>query len=300
MMDGAMNTELSRKGFQFNTVDWLRVNSASPQPIADIHADYARSGAEIHIANSFATGRHVLEHFGLADEFSTLNRAAVEVCRGAVEAAASHDQWIAGSISTFAHDHDRRNLPRADIMEKNVTEQAEILADAGCDAIALEMLFDIELSLAMLKGAQRSGLPVLMGFYCSRGSDDTVVLRAMRVGSDAAEDTRLAEVVSRVLDDMAATDRLILTVMHAEMEDTAPALETIRRLWDGPTAVYPNTGRHKEPGGWDMNSCCTPDAFADGCERWIKIGANIVGGCCGVGPEHIRELGKRLKAHRGA
>ena len=59
--------------------------------------------------------------------------------------AAAHDQWIAGSISTFAHDHDRKNLPLADKLESNVARQAEILTEAGCDLIALEMLFDVEL-----------------------------------------------------------------------------------------------------------------------------------------------------------
>lgn len=296
MMDGAMNTELSRKGFQFNTIEWLRVNSASPQPIAEIHADYARAGAELHIANSFATGLHVLEHFDLADEFVSLNRAAVDVCREAIDDAARHDQWIAGSISTFAHDHDRRNLPSGDVLERNVAEQANILADAGCDVIALEMLFDVETTVAMLKGAERCGLPVSVGLVCTVNANGTVGFGASRVAPDPKPGATLAGALPQILDASQAADKLIVTAMHTELEDSAPALEIIRQQWDGTMAVYPNTGHYKAPGGWDTSTGCTPGEFADACENWIEIGAGIVGGCCGIGPKHLQELGQRLNA----
>ena len=69
VMDGALNTELARKGFTFNTLDWLSVNLDRPAVIAAIHRDYAEAGAELHIANSFSVGLHVLEDFGLAGRF---------------------------------------------------------------------------------------------------------------------------------------------------------------------------------------------------------------------------------------
>ena len=102
LMDGAINTELSRKGILFTTMEWLRVNLDDPRMVADIHQDYARAGAELHIANSFASARHVLEPMGLGDDYEALNRAAVALCRAAVTQAASHPQWIAGSLSTYA------------------------------------------------------------------------------------------------------------------------------------------------------------------------------------------------------
>ena len=88
LMDGAMNTELAKKGFVFNDLEWLRVNLDQPEAVAAVHASYARAGAELHIANSFSTGKHVTEHYGIGDEFKALNAAAVTVCKEAVTKAA--------------------------------------------------------------------------------------------------------------------------------------------------------------------------------------------------------------------
>ena len=258
MMDGAMNTELTRKGYAFNTVDWLKVNGEAPHCIAEIHQDYARAGAEIHIANSFATGRYVLEHFGLAGEFEALNRAAVTICRTAIDETASHDQWIAGSISTFAHDHDRNNLPEPGELEANAADQAAILADAGCDMIALEMLFDVETTAALLKGAASCGLPVSLGFVCARNADGVVGFEGSRVVPDGRAKMTLTEALPQVLDACEALDRLIVTVMHSELESSGPALRAIGQVWDGATAVYPNNGHYQAPGGWDTSSGCSP------------------------------------------
>ena len=142
LLDGAINTELSRKGLLFTLLEWLRVNLDTPGVVADIHKAYARAGAQVHIANSFANARHVLEAAELVDDYESLNRAAVRICRESINEAASHQQWIAGSLSTYATDHDRSNLLALDLLEQQCAEQAHILADAGCDMLALEMLFD--------------------------------------------------------------------------------------------------------------------------------------------------------------
>jgi len=166
-MDGAMNTELSDRGILFNDVDWLGANVERADVIADIHKSYARLGAELHIANSFA--------------IAPLNRAAVSVCRRAIDRAAPHRQWIAGSISTYAKDHDRDNLPELDVLEENCRQQALVLADAGCDLIALEMLFDAEHSIAMLKGAAAAGLPISIGMVARRDRSGRILLTRFRV-----------------------------------------------------------------------------------------------------------------------
>ena len=294
LMDGAMNTELSRKGLQFNTDDWLRVNCAAPETIAAIHSAYARAGAEVHIANSFATARHVLEDFGLAGEFEVLNRAAIEVCREAVDSAAPHDQWIAGSISTYAPGHDRSRLPDSAALERNVTDQATILAEAGADLIVLEMVFTVEQAVPMLRGAMRSGLPVSLGFVCDQTPDGRSVLGNSRVAPTDEKILSLDEALERIFEACPPAAGTIVTSMHSELTDTAPALAAISSVWDGCRAVYPNTGRYKQPGGWDFDVCCRPDEFLDACDGWLETGVEIIGGCCGIGPEHIRALKQKL------
>lgn len=289
-----MNTELAREGYTFTTTEWLRVNVDAPEVVAGIHARYAAAGAELHIANSFSAARHVLEAAGLGDWFESINRASVELCREAIDAAASHRQWIAGSISTYAAGHDRRNLPGLHVLERNCADQACVLAAAGADLIALEMMADADTCVAMMRGAAEAGLPVSLGLICIRDENGRIMLFGRgRDNLYAGEDAPLDEVLPSIVERMPAGLRLIVAVMHSSPEDTGPAIAVVRSCWDGEIAAYPNTGDY-DSGGWDWTDAQTPEAFADSCEQWAAQGARIVGGCCGYGPEHIRAMSIRL------
>ena len=294
-MDGAMNTELVREGLTFTTTEWLRVNVDAPEVVAGIHARYAAAGAELHIANSFSSARHVLEAAGLGGRFESINRASVELCREAIDAAAPHRQWIAGSISTYAAGHDRRNLPGLHELERNCADQARVLAAAGADLIALEMMTDADTCVAVMRGAAEAGLPVSLGLVCFRDERGRVML--FGCGRDnlyAGVNAPLDEVLPSIVERMPAGLRLIVTVMHSTPEDTGAAIAVVRSCWDGDVAAYPNTGDYASGGGWDWTDAQTPEAFADSCEQWAAQGARIVGGCCGYGPEHIRAMSVRL------
>jgi len=294
-MDGAMNTELARRGFTFTSAEWLCVNVDAPEVVAGIHAGYAAAGAELHIANSFSAARHVLEAAGLGHRFDSINRASVELCREAIDAAAPHRQWIAGSISTYAAGHDRRNLPGPPTLERNCADQACVLAAAGADLIALEMMADADTCVAMMRGAAEAGLPVSLGLICVRDASGRVMLFGR--GRDhlyAGENVPLDEVLPSILDRMPAGLRLIIAVMHSTAEDTGPAIAVVRAGWDGDIAVYPNTGVNDLKGGWDWTDAQTPEAFAASCEQWATQGVRVIGGCCGYGPEHIRAMSARL------
>ena len=293
-MDGAMNTELVREGLTFTTAEWLRVNVDAPEVVAGIHARYAAAGAELHIANSFSAARHVLQAAGIGDRFESINRASVALCRKAIDAAAPHRQWIAGSVSTYAAGHDRRNLPGLHELERNCADQACVLAGAGADLIALEMLVDEDTCGAMMRGAAEAGLPVSLGLVCFRDESGRVMLFGRgRDGLYAGEDAPLDEVLPSIVERMPVGVRVIITVMHSSPEDTGPAIAVVRSCWDGDIAAYPNTGAY-DSGGWDWTDAQTPEAFAGSCEQWVAQGVRIVGGCCGYGPEHIRAMSVRL------
>ncbi len=292
-MDGAMSTELTARGITFDQLDWIRANVAHPQAIGDIHSAYASSGAEIHIANTFANAPHVLSDFDLDSEFELLNRAGVEVCRNAVDKDAAGPYWIAGSISTFAKHHDRSNLPDLEQLEANCGIHAQLLANSGCDLIALEMLFDVDHTLAMLRGACRAGLPVSVGLLAESDDRGSVVVKDKVRSHSADRPLFFADALETIIDQIPADSTVIFSAMHSFFEDTGPALKILKDKWDGPVAAYPNIGKFRAPGGWDVSSAPSPVEFADACESWVSMGANIVGGCCGVGPAYIEELSSR-------
>lgn len=284
-----MGTELDRRGTQIASRDWAASTLGAARDLAEIHASYAEAGAQLHIANTFAAARHVLEEFGLGHRFEALNRAAVDHCRRAIQTAGPRPSWIAGSISTYMPGSDRGHLPPGDVLGANAREQAALLADAGCDMIVLEMLHDVETSLCLMRAAASTGLPVSVGLTVVSDAAGRIVLRGQHTGAGRGQ-VPLEAALPRLLAEMSAAYPWVLTVMHSDLEETSGALEMVRAHWPGPVGVYPNSGRFTDGYGWDHRTVCTPDAFADCARRWAAPGLGFIGGCCGIGPDHIRAL----------
>ena len=287
VMDGAMGTELERRGAPMHHQAWSCMAMEDQQEIVQqIHADYAAAGARVHIANSFPLARHVLAPVGLGDRVAALNRRAVALCRAGI-AEADGPQWIAGSLSTFALKSDRGSLPAFDELKANYAEQAGILAEAGVDLFCLEMLCDVEITRAALLAAADFGLPVMLGFTSIWGPDGrTVELRARELGlAPITLEAALPDVIAAIPDGCQA----ILATMHGDPDVTEAAFDIARRHWSGPHAVYPNSGTFVFP-NWQDDGTYSPEAFAAAAQGWIDRGAGIVGGCCGIGPTHIRAL----------
>jgi len=242
------------------------------------------------------TSVHGLVAHGRGEAFDyLLGERTRGFAREAIDAAAPHRQWIAGSISTYAAGHDRRNLPDLRELERNCAEQACVLADAGADLIALEMMVDADTCVAMMCGAAEADLPVSLGLVCFRDESGRVMLFGRgRDNLYAGENVPLDEALPSIVERMPVGLRLIITAMHSSPEDSGPAIAVVRSRWDGDIAAYPNTGDYDGSGGWDWTDAQTPEAFADSCEQWAARGARIVGGCCGYGPEHIRAMSVRL------
>lgn len=81
--------------------------------------------------------------------------------------------------------------------------------------------------------------------------------------------------------------------MHSDVNVTGAALAAIQAGWDGPTGAYPESGSFSLP-TWHFVDISPPDAFAEQAMAWVGQGAQLVGGCCGFGPAHIRALAERL------
>ncbi len=289
-IDGAMGTEIERRGKgNIAADDWLLANVGAPETVAEIHADYANAGARLHIANSFAAGRHVLEQVGLAERFEALNRDAVRICKDAISPRLRAEGWIAGSISTYMVGSDRSLLPPLEQLHINARDQARILAEEGCALLVLEMLFDVDVSLALFAGAAEVGLPISVGFTCEF---DVKQGATMRGWGDRGE--RFSDVLDSLLLRLPQRDGTILSVMHSLPDATDAALADVMARWDGPIAVYPNAGRHQRGHGWQYQDVPSPQEFSDQCSGWRSAGATILGGCCGLGPDHISAMVERF------
>jgi S-methylmethionine-dependent homocysteine/selenocysteine methylase len=286
ILDGGTGTELERRGVPMHPVLWSGAAALGHgEVLEEIHADYLRAGAEVLITNTFASSRHMLDATGLGDRMREINRAAVErAWRARDRAAAGREVWIAGSISPMAPGADPARRPGLDAAAAGFGEQAEILATAGVDLIVLEMMRDVAFTQAALDAALATGLPVWVGLSCVWSAGREVVM-APAIAADLA----LAEVVAPVM----ARGGALLAIMHSDVDVTPPALAIARAHWSGPLGAYPHSGHFEMP-NWQFGAVISPEAYLAEAEAWVAQGVQVVGGCCGIGPEHIRLLAERL------
>jgi S-methylmethionine-dependent homocysteine/selenocysteine methylase len=288
VLDGATGTELERRGVPMDGQAWsATANLTHPDVVRGVHEDYIRAGADVVITNTFATARCHLEAAGLGERVAEVNRRAVELAREARDrASGGREVWVAGSMSTMAPGADPARRPPVPRLSEMLREQADILARAGVDLIVLEMMRDVDYAVGAVDAARATGLPVWVGFSCRRTVDGAVAMF-----SGIRDELLFADVIAPVM----ARGGSLLAVMHSEIGDTGPAIEVAKRHWQGPLAAYPESGYFTMP-NWQFVDVIPPEDFAAHAAHWLGQGVQVLGGCCGLGPEHIRLLRQRLPA----
>lgn len=284
ILDGAMGTELERRGVPMDRVAWSGAAIAThPQVIREIHEDYIRAGADIVITNTFGASRHVLEPAGLGERVGELHRTAVTLAREACDVAGDgRPLYVAGSISCFLPENAKGTELPADVARANYREQADNFAEAGADLIILEMMMDAQSTILAIEAAAATGLPVWVGFSCRMVADDVVFWQEGR-------DVDFAPAFEKAM----AAGGVVAGVMHSEVETVVPALSVVLSRWSGPVAAYPHSGHFTMP-EWQFVDIISPEGYLAAAEQWVAMGAQIIGGCCGIGPDHIRLLKSRL------
>jgi S-methylmethionine-dependent homocysteine/selenocysteine methylase len=282
LLDGATGTELEKRGVPMNSKAWSAEAILShPHIVQAVHEDYINAGVDIVIVNSFSTARHLLLPAGLMGQFRHLNTEAVRLAVRAREKTATGPVAIAGSIApiTFCDDL-QKNFPPLTEALSWYTEQAELLAEAGVDLLLIEMIEEIQQASLAVQAACSTGLPVWLGFSCRRNDAGDILLWKRQQTL-----TEGIEAISRIGGSAAF-------IMHTEVSDTTEAFSLLKTCWQGTLGVYAHSGRFVMP-NWEFNGIISPEEYAAETGSWIQMGAQIIGGCCGIGPAHIRELKKQ-------
>jgi len=284
VIDGGMGTQLEKIGVAMHGKVWSgEAVLSSPDAVRRVHEDFIRAGAEVIITNTFSTARHALEPGGLGEHVESINTNAVRLAQRARESAAERPVAVFGSICewTFSEASDW-NQPEA--VRESVREQARLLQAAGVDALAIEMCERIEFSIASIEAAMETGLPLWLGLSAQRhkGADEIATF-------DYAD--RCLEALVAAL---AKYPAMAMNIMHTPVPDVAEALEVVRKHWNGPVGVYPESGFFSMP-SWQFVDVISPEALAEAAQGWVRDGVRMVGGCCGLGPEHTAALCDALK-----
>jgi len=291
IIDGGTGTQLQAEGVPMDGEAWSgRANLEQPEVVQRVHEAYIRAGAEVIITNTFAAGRAALEPAGLGERVAEANRNAVAAALRAREAAADgRTVAVAGSMSAFCpvamHGRSEAGPAAADRFPSldDFREQAGLLAEAGVDLIALELMEAPSYGRAALQAAAETGLPVWLGVGPVRLDDGT-----LGADPELGEGDTFAGLVSKLADPALAA----VTVMHAKPDVALEAIGIVRAQFAGPIGVYAESGGWAVP-EWVFDGLA-PDEYLREATAWVDHGAQLIGGCCRIGPEHIRLLADRL------
>ena len=287
ILDGAVSTELQRMGVPMSADTWSGLAAIThPGVLRDLHVDYLRAGAEVITANTYAAAPQHVAAAGFGDRAREINMRSAELALKARDAAADGSAWVAGSLSLMAPRFRSANRQAPIEHAEGLRRQAEWLAEAGVDLLVLEMLRDIEWSVAAVDAALSAGLPVWSGFSCVVDEGGALMTQGA-VGEPVPFEDALRAVSGR--------GEMLVGIMHSEIEDTGPGLECACRVCEAPLGAWPNSGTI-DPPNWQFDDAVTPGAFAAVAAKWAEDGVRVIGGCCGLGPEHIRAAAERLRS----
>jgi S-methylmethionine-dependent homocysteine/selenocysteine methylase len=283
LVDGGTGSELRRRGMALDARAWSALAPLTHyELLRSVHADYLAAGAEVLTTSTFATTRFVLAAAGHDADFKSINARAVAAAREARDLS-GRAAAIAGSISCLPPRFDVHAYPDERAESAAYQELAETLAEAGVDLLLLEMMQETRHAPLACAAAKAVGLPVWLGVSCRLGAGDVLV----------GYDFPLVPFTA-CLDALLPFAPAAVCVMHTPIPAIAPALAQLRARWSGPLGARPVIGD-----GTPAPHAPSPGELAAEARSWLAGGAQIVGGCCGTEPAHIRALAAMRAAESG-
>jgi len=273
-LDGATGTELERRGYKAGLPLWSTHSLLdAPEAVAEIHADYARAGADILTANTFRTQRRTLERAAHSRPGRTLDDAeltaqAVGLARRGARTA-GQPIWIAGSAPPLEDCYRPDRVPENATLRREHARHMENLAAAEVDLALVETMNTAREALIACEAALRCDLPLLVSFIAGPSGQ-------------LLSGERLEDAIEAVegCDPLAV---LVNCLPPSAVAGCLPALQASGL----PFGIYANLGVPDPDGSFKRSESCAANQWVRFTQDWMDAGAQIIGGCCGTTPEHI-------------
>lgn len=285
ILDGAMGTMLQRKGLQGNSESF---NLTNPETIGEIHNEYVEAGADIITANSFSANSISQSEYNLSEKAGQMAEAAARIARKAADEA-PRKIWVAGSVgptskslSLAQNINDPIFRPYSfDGMAEAFERQIRGLINGGVDLLLFETCFDALNTKAALYALghipEASDIPIMISASMSDRSGRTLTGQTM-------------EAFYRSVQHCSPLSFGLNCSLGAE--EMIPLIAEVASFATCAVSCYPNAGLPNEMGEYDE----TPSQMAESVRKMALAGSvNIVGGCCGTTPEHIKAVAEAVK-----
>lgn len=287
LCDGATGTLLYTHGVAFEQC-FDALNVEQPVLIRELHQEYLAAGAEIIETNTFGANRFKLEVHGLADRVAEINAAGVRLARAAVNASGKN-AFVVASVGPLGVQLAPVGAVSRQEAHDAFREQIAALVSEKPDALIFETFANLQEITEAIRAAQDLAAPI-------------PIIAQMTFTSDGV--TTYGYTPTQVAHALAALKVNVIGVnCSVGPARVLPVIEqimqTVRDDPRRPGLIYfsaqPNAGFPEASGGRIFYPA-TPDYFGDYARRFAEAGVNLIGGCCGTTPQHVRSMRLALDA----
>jgi homocysteine S-methyltransferase len=283
LADGAMGTVLNARGMVINRC-YDELNLSEPSLILGVHEEYLQAGAEILETNTFGANRFRLTRHGLGAKVEEINAAGVRLARQAVERLKERqagEAWVAGAVGPLGVRLEPLGKTGLDEARAAFAEQIGVLAKSGVDMLIVETMPALNEAREALEAAKAVApeLPVL-------------VMVTVDDESECLDGTSAAQAAAWLTEWGAGAVGVNCSTGPATV---LTAIEQMRMATALPLAAMPNAGMPRAVEGRNIY-LCSPEYMASFARKAIAAGVQIVGGCCGTTPNHIRAMRQAVRA----
>ena len=269
--DGATGTNLQARGLPrgVSGESWVL---EKPEEIVRLHSDFIKAGADILLTCTFGASPGRLEDSELAGRAMEINKRAVELGRQAI---GEHPVLLAGSIGPAGKLLKPLGPLEETTAEHDFAEQAQALSQAGVDLLVVETQFDLNEAQVILRAVRSvTNLPVVCSFSFDRGTRTMMGVKPSQL--DAA---------------MKDLDVSMLGInCGRSLAENLTALKELRQATRLPIWFKPNAGLPEIDSLGNTYYATTPEQMGIQVHDWVEAGAQVVGGCCGTSPDHLRKI----------
>ena len=275
--DGACGTYLQANGLEPGGCPEL-MNDTHPKVIRQMAKNYFEAGSNLVETNSFGGNRYMLKKYGHGERVEELNRKGAELARS----VAPEGCFVVGSIGPTGEFLEPNGVVTEEEMYSVFCEQARGLAAGGVDGFCIETMSDVaETSLAIKAAKDITGLPVSATLTFDKGPRGYFTMMGITPANGALQ---LAE---------AGAD-IVGTNCGLAIEHLLEIIVAMREVTDQPILTHINAGIPKIVGK-EIVYPDSPEHMAKYMPQMVEAGANVIGGCCGTGPDHVRAFVSSLR-----
>ena len=293
ILDGATGTELQRRGVEMSPEAWCGPATLdNADLLTQIHLDYIHAGSDVITTNTYAANSMMLTPAGYGTKVKEIVKTAVDAALRAKEQAPKGRNVIVGGSLSHMVPHiagtdlvDPERTPPPAQMAESFHELAHLLKEGGVDHIMLEMMYEENRTPLALAAAQSTGLPVWFGLSARRGKSGKIV------SFNLAHESPLEPII----DFIPATGIDVVNVMHTQPQAVNDTIAMVRKKFNGPIGVYPDSGYFEMP-DWNFTEVIPANKLEGFYSEWINNGVQLIGGCCGLTIEHIQAAARVRQA----